>query len=382
MDASARSGLRPRKVPAESSPPAPNGSKSKLHEKRRMPKAAKKGRHTNKKPRRQGVAAAVSSACSISEGETSSEDEAALPGLPVHVNRAEMPRQGKQTGNTVPITGGQNTVPISGGQPVLINFNNPGEISRLFQFDQEPRMEPIPEFDDTLGDHVPQSTKQKIWDNQFVNLNSLLPDREENTNFDMSESSPLVITKNGQIGLGSRQQANRKVANINAWTDAFIIFVSIYLQKYQQVQIALDLLKYLNHIRWAAAKVGGLAWRQYDEQFRLRKAKKPTKSWATLDLELWLLFVSSSTPLNQLTSKSGLGDFTSKPKGICWDFNGKKCSRAACKFKHICNKCSGPHPELECRFFRGQQNRNAQAGGTSTFTRKYIQSSGNAHKPQ
>ncbi|KAJ8310890.1 hypothetical protein KUTeg_012755 [Tegillarca granosa] len=42
-------------------------------------------------------------------------------------------------------------------------------------------------------------------------------------------------------------------------------------------------------ICWAASKVPGPAWRQYDKQFRLRRAKKPSKSWARLDLDLWLL---------------------------------------------------------------------------------------------
>lgn len=57
-----------------------------------------------------------------------------------------------------------------------------------------------------------------------------------------------------------------------------MIFASIYLQKYQNVQMALDLLKNCSTIRWAASKVPGSAWRQYDEQVRLRKAKKPSKS--------------------------------------------------------------------------------------------------------
>ncbi|KAJ8302858.1 hypothetical protein KUTeg_019254 [Tegillarca granosa] len=63
--------------------------------------------------------------------------------------------------------------------------------------------------------------------------------------------------------------------------------------QYQNVQMALDLLKYCSTIRWAASKVPGPAWRQYDEQFRLRRAKKHSKSWARLDLDLWL-FASRS----------------------------------------------------------------------------------------
>ncbi|KAJ8307433.1 hypothetical protein KUTeg_015517 [Tegillarca granosa] len=92
--------------------------------------------------------------------------------------------------------------------------------------------------------------------------------------------------------------------------------------------MALDLLKYCSTIRWAASKVPGPAWRQYDEQFRLHRAKKPSKSWARLDLDLWLLFISSSTPLNNSSQKFNLGtkELAGKPKGICWDYNRNKCT--------------------------------------------------------
>ncbi|KAJ8316309.1 hypothetical protein KUTeg_006323 [Tegillarca granosa] len=196
-----------------------------------------------------------------------------------------------------------------------------------------------PEFDDSLGDHVPQQ---------------IHPD---------NESSPLVILKSGQIGLGHRSSTLKKVSNIGQWTDAFMIFASIYLQKYQNVQMALDLLKYCSTIRWAASKVPGPAWRQYDEQFRLRRAKKPSKSWARLDLDLWLLFISAPTPLNNPSQKFNLGtkEPAGKPKGICWDYNRNKCTRSVCKFKHICSKCHSQHPQSECTPFRGQQNRSQQS---------------------
>ncbi|KAJ8304300.1 hypothetical protein KUTeg_017883 [Tegillarca granosa] len=123
----------------------------------------------------------------------------------------------------------------------------------------------------SLDDHVPQQIRLKVWDDQFINLYSLLPDKEENTILDPdNDSSPLVILKSGQIGLGHRSSTLKKVSNIGQWTDAFILFASIYLEKYQNVQMALDVLKYCSTIRWASSKVPGPAWRQYDEQFRFR----------------------------------------------------------------------------------------------------------------
>ncbi|KAJ8322264.1 hypothetical protein KUTeg_000735 [Tegillarca granosa] len=82
--------------------------------------------------------------------------------------------------------------------------------------------------------------------------------------------------------------------------------------------MALDLLKYCSTIRWAASKVPGPSWRQYDEQFRHRRAKKTSKSWARLDLDLWLLFISASTPLNNPSQKFNFGtkELAGKPRDI------------------------------------------------------------------
>ncbi|KAJ8307959.1 hypothetical protein KUTeg_014489 [Tegillarca granosa] len=197
------------------------------------------------------------------------------------------------------------------------NLVNSAQLATGAQVNLEPDhiSSALPEFDDSLGDHVPQQIRLKVWDDQYINFYSLLPDKEENTILD-NESSPLVILKSGQIGLGHRSSTLKKVSNIGQWTDAFMIFASIYLQKYQNVQMALDLLKYCSTIRWAASKVPGPAWRQYDEQFRLRRAKKPSKSWARLDLDLWLLFISASTPLNNPSQKFNIGtkELADKPK--------------------------------------------------------------------
>ena len=35
-------------------------------------------------------------------------------------------------------------------------------------------------------------------------------------------------------------------------------------------------------------------WNNYDEQYRLRKAQDPSSSWATIDQELWLLYLYSA----------------------------------------------------------------------------------------
>ena len=43
----------------------------------------------------------------------------------------------------------------------------------------------------------------------------------------------------------------------------------------------------------AASRVSNLGWVSHDEQFRLRKARASQSSWADVDVELWLLYVST-----------------------------------------------------------------------------------------
>ena len=58
--------------------------------------------------------------------------------------------------------------------------------------------------------------------------------------------------------------AKDKVSNIEKWTDAFLIFSSIYLKGYpNKLQ---ELLQYMSIIREAASRSSTLSWRSYDEQ--------------------------------------------------------------------------------------------------------------------
>ena len=52
---------------------------------------------------------------------------------------------------------------------------------------------------------------------------------------------------------------------------------------------ALPLTKYLNTIRTAAKRSWG--WKDYDIQFRLKKASNPNLAWDSVDGELWLMYM-------------------------------------------------------------------------------------------
>ncbi|XP_078515108.1 uncharacterized protein LOC144773922 [Lissotriton helveticus] len=52
------------------------------------------------------------------------------------------------------------------------------------------------------------------------------------------------------------------------WTSAFLIYASVYCQKYLDRAVAL--FKYMDIIRKAQMQFGGFAWLSYDEEFRAR----------------------------------------------------------------------------------------------------------------
>lgn len=112
-------------------------------------------------------------------------------------------------------------------------------------------------------------------------------------------------------------------------------------------------------------------WVQYDEQFRLRKARYPTSSWGVVDMELWLLCVatpkfstvqrpfntglvnqhSQQLAVNNSLYNGGTGHNRGQSRNyLCRAFNRGKCTFGRnCKYLHTCSKCNGSHPLTACR---------------------------------
>ena len=128
-----------------------------------------------------------------------------------------------------------------------------------------------------------------------------------------------------------------KVTDIGSWTDAFLIFTSIYSSVH--ITRTQELLKYMNNIRLAEKRHKGLGWYYYDQQFRLRMGRDPSRSWGKIDSELWLLYISSpEVSVQKVTNPV-------PSRGKCFDFNYKSlCTRPSCRFLHNCIECNGGHP--------------------------------------
>jgi hypothetical protein len=85
----------------------------------------------------------------------------------------------------------------------------------------------------------------------------------------------------------------------------------------------------MSDVRLGAQRSSSLGWKPYDEQYRLRKDRNPMSSCGIVDVELWLLYISSSTtPLSFGNSQSiHAGANTGmKNKRYAFNYNGR-CSR-------------------------------------------------------
>lgn len=87
---------------------------------------------------------------------------------------------------------------------------------------------------------------------------------------------------------------------------------------------------------------GVLAWRIYDEQFRLRQAICPA-SWSQINNDLWWRCIQvKDTQTHQPSQNTS--------NYACNDYNKGNCTGPNSKFAHRCAKCNlFGHPEVKCQ---------------------------------
>ncbi len=131
-----------------------------------------------------------------------------------------------------------------------------------------------------LGASVSPAVRGKILADEYINLGLLITPNQ-------TEEFTLSVAQNT---LQVRQlQRNRGIFNIDQWSQAFTIFTSVYIEKFNDH--VHQLLKYSYLIREMAKTFPGYAWRSYDEQFRQSRAitKWP---WDRVNQELYMRTVS------------------------------------------------------------------------------------------
>ena len=202
---------------------------------------------------------------------------------------------------------------------------------------QSGEADPIPLL--TYNDHdifISEVTRNKIWNGEYVKLALLL---KQNFSSTQSVSGTLAIIDNQLSIKPATSKIKQPINSIEMWSDAFINFILVYIQKH--IAKASDLLRYMAVIRGAAVNNPISKWLVYDMQFRLRTSKDPNRSWSQIDGHLWL--------------SCGLsGDLSTTCQGNapCYEYNFKgSCTRMLCNYAHVCIRCKVPHPASSCNLF-------------------------------
>ncbi|CAG2206804.1 unnamed protein product [Mytilus edulis] len=212
-----------------------------------------------------------------------------------------------------------------------------------------------PSLDDDITLHVNQNLRQKIHKGEYVDLalllhNSVIDHDKQNVTF---EQGQLVINP---------VSPQTKITNIETWSDAFLIFMSIYCSvhphKFQ------ELVKYMSSVRKGAKRHGGIGWKYYDEQYRLKKAREPSGSWGKLDSEYWMWYMQSTSVQlegqapNQASNSRALYTNQTATTSRCYSFNfDGVCNKPNCIYNHSCLRCGLHHPIISCykqNQFQGQ----------------------------
>lgn len=185
-----------------------------------------------------------------------------------------------------------------------------------------------------LGATVSQKIKAKIWSNEFFDLRVLLSHQEE---------EPLMLSLNSGVIKVQHTMKSKTPMFISQWTDAFLIFINIRIQKHPSE--APHLLKYISFIREMQRLHGDTAWRTYDESFRkLRESLE--LAWQKPVEELRGKCISMSQKQNYGQPFRGK---TAAKVRFCFAFNqGGKCKNTPCPYSHSCQICSGQHSKLKC----------------------------------
>ena len=210
-----------------------------------------------------------------------------------------------------------------------------------------------------LGSLVDPKIKAKIWAKQFVELELLAAESTPQTLFmlDAHTSKPVVEV---------RDQPTKRITNVEQWTDAFLLYIAIYLERHPADTA--DILKYLQIIRTMSANAHSKLFLSYDRNFRKLRARN-SMPWCNIHQELFHHVTSEATKA-QSQSRGGFPltrqPFQRKqsfPAGYCYAFCATgRCRNAACTYSHMCPTCSGPHAPSMCPTKRtGQRPSNAFA---------------------
>ena len=238
---------------------------------------------------------------------------------------AQQPTPAMQnTSSSAGTTGGNNTVP----PPRLFNATPPTMVTPLGESSA-----PIMHAVSPLAMHVPKHLKEKILSHEFIDLRLLLEKHER------AKCMQVEIDPNKGTLMCSQPEPTHKFLNIEKWTSAFMIFMYVYLEQFGKDNPSkpLELLQYMETIRFAANTYSGSGWFLYDEATR-KCWSSPKQNFANMNGEYWLRFMAGGGKAQSSRTSSS----TSTGAPLCFHFNKGRCIKPRCTYTHRCSSCNSP----------------------------------------
>ena len=210
---------------------------------------------------------------------------------------------------------------------------------------------------------VSDNLKQKIWANQYIDLNLLL-----DTTPTVNSALEVVSGQGEPLRLAPAKTPN-KIMNLGQWCDAFLVFLTIYSRKYPHSTP--ELTSYIKIVKTLCHRGGN--YLLYDREFRYLRQSNGL-GWE-LHPTLWLeCRDNSAKPANNTNRQNNSkpkANFrpsnapkSQHPSGSCYAYhNTGQCNKPGCNFRHTCyiQGCTArtPHPVFKCPT---KVNNNTQSG--------------------
>lgn len=214
-----------------------------------------------------------------------------------------------------------------------------------------------------LASRVPDKIKNQIWAGGFIELGLML--------FPGSTRDVELSLGGTMLKIPSTSRP-KQLRDIDQWSDAFIIYMAVLLEKPDNVHLAGPMLHYLFTVRELARRTS--YWYDYDFKFRSVKDVDDIH-WDQIHHEFYLQALAKNM---QSSNFQGQGSNQSRyykqvpgqafqgkqnknsrwynsqgdiPRGFCYSFHsGFECPNgaAACPFSHICPQCNDAHSASRC----------------------------------
>ncbi|XP_063415122.1 uncharacterized protein LOC134697032 [Mytilus trossulus] len=206
-----------------------------------------------------------------------------------------------------------------------------------------------------VGATVSDDVKGKIWANEYINFDILLPEDDM-----IDKPIPLSVERDNQNQprlVFNESTGSKKIRTIDQWISAFSAYMVIYCQKFTDAFE--DLVTYMETVREIAKSNG--QWLKYDKKFRKAKCQLRV-SWANMHQELWLKAMQKTPDVQNDNYQSQRRNYNTSndhiPQGFCVRFHSGNFCQLPCKCLHKCYICNKLHPASKCWHTANQQSTN------------------------